>query len=177
MAIHSSTLALKIPWWRSLIGYIVHGVTKSRTRLSNFTFTFMNLTISVNFSPKFVWGKSCGSDFWGIIFFFPLFPQPRPKQINIPSALCVKVFFLVDPRKLPGTSFDTDTLDLHFHDAYTSGGLLVVYQSWVIVHLDWKRTHANVSFLYDKFWMTDFKSISGFEISFLFWPLRASLTF
>ena len=48
---------MKIPWrrkwqptpvflpgesygWRSLVGYIVHWVTKSRTRLSDFTFTF-----------------------------------------------------------------------------------------------------------------------------------------
>ena len=33
MATHSSTLAWKIPW-------TAHGVAKSRTRLSNFTFTF-----------------------------------------------------------------------------------------------------------------------------------------
>ena len=40
MAPHSSTLAWKIPmdrgaWWAS-----VHGVAKSQTRLSDFTFTF-----------------------------------------------------------------------------------------------------------------------------------------
>ena len=34
MAPHSSTLAWKIPWT------VVHGVAKSRTRLSDFTFTF-----------------------------------------------------------------------------------------------------------------------------------------
>ena len=34
MAPHSSTLAWKIPWTE------VHGVARSRTRLSNFTFTF-----------------------------------------------------------------------------------------------------------------------------------------
>ena len=34
MAIHSSTLAWKIPW------AAVHGVLKGQTRLSNFTFTF-----------------------------------------------------------------------------------------------------------------------------------------
>ena len=41
MAPHSSTLAWKIPWTeepRRL--YVVHGVAKSRARLSNFTFTF-----------------------------------------------------------------------------------------------------------------------------------------
>ena len=38
---HSSTLAWKIPWTEEP-GRLqsVHGVTKSRTRLSNFTFTF-----------------------------------------------------------------------------------------------------------------------------------------
>ena len=35
MATHSSTLAWKIPWWAT-----VHGVTKSQTGLSNFSFTF-----------------------------------------------------------------------------------------------------------------------------------------
>ena len=39
MATHSSTLAWKIPCWRNLVG-AVHEVTKSRTWLSNFTFTF-----------------------------------------------------------------------------------------------------------------------------------------
>ena len=42
MAIHSSTLAWKIPWTEEP-GRLVHGVAKSRTRLSNFTFTFINL--------------------------------------------------------------------------------------------------------------------------------------
>ena len=38
MATHSSTIAWKIPWTEE--PGIVHGVAKSRTRLSNFTFTF-----------------------------------------------------------------------------------------------------------------------------------------
>ena len=37
MAPHSSTLAWKIPWMEEPA---VHGVAKSRTRLSDFTFTF-----------------------------------------------------------------------------------------------------------------------------------------
>ena len=41
MANHSSNLAWKIPWMEEPGRYsTVHGVTKSRTRLSNFTFTF-----------------------------------------------------------------------------------------------------------------------------------------
>ena len=39
MAPHSSTLAWKIPLMEDP-GSAVHGVTKSRTRLSDFTFTF-----------------------------------------------------------------------------------------------------------------------------------------
>ena len=41
MAPHSSTLARKIPWMKEdAWGAAVHGVAKSRTRLSDFTFTF-----------------------------------------------------------------------------------------------------------------------------------------
>ena len=46
MATHSSTLAWKIPWaeepgrLQSMGSQRVHGVAKSQTRLSNFTFTF-----------------------------------------------------------------------------------------------------------------------------------------
>ena len=41
MATHSSTLAWKIPWTEEPGGlHAVHGVAKSRTRLSDFTFTF-----------------------------------------------------------------------------------------------------------------------------------------
>ena len=40
MAPHSSTLAWKIPWTEKPGGLVVHGVARSRTRLSDFTFTF-----------------------------------------------------------------------------------------------------------------------------------------
>ena len=41
MAPHSSPLAWKIPWTKELGGLqSVHGVTKSQTQLSDFTFTF-----------------------------------------------------------------------------------------------------------------------------------------
>ena len=40
MAPHSSTLAWKIPWVEEPWWAAVHGVTKGRTRLSDFTFTF-----------------------------------------------------------------------------------------------------------------------------------------
>ena len=39
MATHSSTLAWKIPWMEEP-GGLVHGVAKSQTRLSDFTFYF-----------------------------------------------------------------------------------------------------------------------------------------
>ena len=40
MATHSSTLAWKIPWTEEPGGAAVHGVARSWTRLSNFTFRF-----------------------------------------------------------------------------------------------------------------------------------------
>ena len=40
MATHSSTLAWKIPWTEEPGRLAVHGVAKSPTQLSNFTFTF-----------------------------------------------------------------------------------------------------------------------------------------
>ena len=40
MAPHSSTLAWKIPWTEEPWWAAVRGVAKSRTRLSDFTFTF-----------------------------------------------------------------------------------------------------------------------------------------
>ena len=44
MAIHSSTTAWKIPWTEEPGRAPVHGVTKSRTRLSDFTFlSFPNI--------------------------------------------------------------------------------------------------------------------------------------
>ena len=42
MATHSSILAWRIPWMEEPGGlHTVHGVAKSRTRLSNFTFTLI----------------------------------------------------------------------------------------------------------------------------------------
>ena len=40
MAPHSSVLAWKIPWVEEPCRLAVHGVAKSQTRLSDFTFTF-----------------------------------------------------------------------------------------------------------------------------------------
>ena len=40
LAPHSSTLAWKIPWMEEPWWAAVHGVAESRTRLSDFTFTF-----------------------------------------------------------------------------------------------------------------------------------------
>ena len=40
MAPHSSTRAWKIPWMEKVGRLAVHVVSKSQTRLSNFTFTF-----------------------------------------------------------------------------------------------------------------------------------------
>ena len=45
MAPHSSTVAWKIHGRRSLVGCAVHGVAKSGTRLSDFTFSFLFHTL------------------------------------------------------------------------------------------------------------------------------------
>ena len=42
MATHSSILAWEIPWTEEPGGARVHGIAKSWTRLSNFTFTLNN---------------------------------------------------------------------------------------------------------------------------------------
>ena len=52
MATHSSTLAWKILWTEKPGSLAVQGVAKSRTRLSDFTFTFMLLSILVVQKPN-----------------------------------------------------------------------------------------------------------------------------
>ena len=48
MATQPSTLAWKIPWTEEPGRlYIVHGVAKSQTRLSDFTFTFIQCHMSI----------------------------------------------------------------------------------------------------------------------------------
>ena len=41
MATHSSILAWQVPWTEEPGGLTVHGVAKSQTQLSDFTFTFI----------------------------------------------------------------------------------------------------------------------------------------
>ena len=60
MAPHSNTLAWKNPmdggaWWAA-----VHGVDKSQTRLSDFTFTFMHWRRKWQPTPVFLPGESQG---------------------------------------------------------------------------------------------------------------------
>ena len=47
MATHSSTLAWRIPWREEPGRLLVHGVAKSRTGLSDFTFTFFSYVASL----------------------------------------------------------------------------------------------------------------------------------
>ena len=65
MATHSSTLAWKNPMDREAWWAAVHGVTKSRTRLSDFTFTFHfhALEKEMATAPVFLPGESQGR--WG----------------------------------------------------------------------------------------------------------------
>ena len=58
MAAHSSTLAWKIPWMEEPGKAAVHGVAKSRTRLSDFT--FMHWRRKWQPTPVFLPGESQG---------------------------------------------------------------------------------------------------------------------
>ena len=62
MALHSSTLAWKIPWTEEPGGLQPMGSLKSRTRLSdfNFTFTFMHWRRRWRPTPVFLPGESQG---------------------------------------------------------------------------------------------------------------------
>ena len=62
MAPHSSTLAWKIPWMEEPGRLQVHGIAKSQTRLSDFTFTFHFHALEKEMAPTpvFLPGKSHG---------------------------------------------------------------------------------------------------------------------
>ena len=74
MAPHSSTLAWKIPWMEEPGGAAVHGVTKSRTRLSDFTFIFPFHALEkemATHSSVLAWripgtGRLVGCRLWGL---------------------------------------------------------------------------------------------------------------
>ena len=71
MAPHSSTLAWKIPWVEKPWWAAIHGVAKSWTRLSNFTFTSMHWRRKWQPTPVFLPGESqvrgnlVGCHLWG----------------------------------------------------------------------------------------------------------------
>ena len=55
MAPHSSTLAWKIPWTEEPDRLQVHGVTKSRTPLSDFTFTlYLHFVYAITFPGLYI---------------------------------------------------------------------------------------------------------------------------
>ena len=70
IATHSSTITWKIPWTEEPNRlHVVHGVAKSRTRLSNFTFTHWRRKWRP--TPVFLpgesqgWGSLVGCHLWG----------------------------------------------------------------------------------------------------------------
>ena len=61
MATHSGTLAWKIPWMEEPGRlHAIHGIAKSRTRLSDFTFTFLHWRRKWQPTPVFLPGASQG---------------------------------------------------------------------------------------------------------------------
>ena len=73
MAPHSSTLAWKLPWAEEPGRLQSMGVTKSWTRLSDFTFTFHFHALEKEWQPTTVflpgesqgWGSLVGCRLWG----------------------------------------------------------------------------------------------------------------
>ena len=49
MAPTPELLPRKSRGWRSVVGYIVHGVAKSQTRLSNFLFIYLFIVLAFSF--------------------------------------------------------------------------------------------------------------------------------
>ena len=64
MAPHSSTLAWKIPWTEEPGRLQSRGVTQSRTRLSDFTFTFLHWRRKWQPTPVFLPGESQDRGAW-----------------------------------------------------------------------------------------------------------------
>ena len=80
MAPHSSTLAWKIPWTEEPAA--VHGVAKSRTQLSDFTFTFMLWRRKWQPTPVFLPGECQGRGAWWAAVFGVALSQTRLKRLS-----------------------------------------------------------------------------------------------
>ena len=67
MAPHSSTVPWKIPWMEEPGRLQVHGIAKSQTRLSDFTFTFHFHALEKEMAPTpvFLPGESQG--WWSLV--------------------------------------------------------------------------------------------------------------
>ena len=73
LATHSSTLAWKLPWMEEPRGLQFHGVAKSRTQLSDFTFIFQFHALEKEWQPTPVFlpgesqgqGSLVGCHLWG----------------------------------------------------------------------------------------------------------------
>ena len=97
MTPHSSTLAWKIPWMEEPGGPKIHGVAKSRTRLSNFTFTFLHWRRQWQPTPVFLPGESqgrgslVGCRLWGRTY------RTRLKQLS--SSSTTSVFLPWEPHE------------------------------------------------------------------------------
>ena len=72
MAPHSSTLAWKIPWTEEPGKAAVHGVTNSRTQLSDFTFIFHFHTLEkemATYSSFLAWRiPGTGEPWWAAVY-------------------------------------------------------------------------------------------------------------
>ena len=106
MVTHSSILAWKIPWTEEPVGYILHGVAKSQTQLSNFHFTFILLLSCEKhdlkiFSLKLIWKpvwRPVELGVWwsdiGLIHGFVLSRVQTWKRFDVTKILCQRLWYL-----------------------------------------------------------------------------------
>ena len=84
-------------------GAAVHGVAKSRTRLSEFTFTFMHWRRKWQPTPVFLPGESQGSRTWRAAIYGVAQSRTRLTQLSSSSKMAMYVVFLCSFRAFLAT--------------------------------------------------------------------------
>ena len=113
MAPHSSTLAWKIPWMEEP-GRLVHGVTKSQTRLRDFTFTFHFHALKkemATHSSVLAWRiPGMGGAWWAAVYGVAQ-SRTRLKRLSSSSRVIFEPWYLI-PRThdLFGCCFNSEDL-------------------------------------------------------------------
>ena len=88
MAIHSSTVAWKIPWTEEPGKATVYGVAKSQTRLSDFTFKLSITIVASYLVTLFLGSLQLYLDMKPEVFAWEIFILPLPNQKAEDTAYC-----------------------------------------------------------------------------------------